>query len=81
MTESTVALTKGTDSAAAGRDLGARLRARLSDRSPDAVILFASSQNDYVPLLQAVQANCRPGVLVECSSAGDQPADSGGRVA
>lgn len=71
MTESTVVFTKETNSATAGADLGTRLREGLSGHAPDAVILFASSQHDYVPLLQAIQENCRAGVLVGCSSAGE----------
>lgn len=71
MTESTVVFTKETNSTAAGKELGAKVREGLSDQKPDAVILFASSQHDYVPLLQAIQETCRPGVLVGCSSAGE----------
>lgn len=71
MSESTIVFTKETNSTAAGQDLGARLRDGLSDGAPDAVILFASSQHDYVPLLRAIHEACRPGVLVGCSSAGE----------
>lgn len=71
MTESTVAFTKATDSAAAGQDLGACLREGLSKQAPDAVILFASSQHDYRVLLRALHDACGPGVLVGCSSAGE----------
>lgn len=71
MTKSTVVFTTETKSAAAGADLGARLREGMGSGEPDAVIVFASSQHDYVPLLQAIQESCRPGVLVGCSSAGE----------
>src|ERR1051325_4574322 len=71
MTESTVVFTKETNSAAAGADLGARLREGLAGHEPDAVIVFASSQHDYVSLLQAIHESCRPGVLIGCSSAGE----------
>jgi hypothetical protein len=71
MTESTVAFSKSTDSSAAGSELGARLLEGLSNHSPDAVILFASSQHDYDALLRALHDSCRPGVLVGCSSAGE----------
>jgi hypothetical protein len=71
MTESTVVFTKEKNSAAAGKELGMRLREGLGDHAPDAVILFTSSQHDYVPLLEAVQASCHPGVMVGCSSAGE----------
>jgi hypothetical protein len=71
MTESTIVFTKETNSGAAGKDLGTRLREGLSDQAPDAVIVFASSQHDYVSLLQAIQETSRPAVLVGCSSAGE----------
>jgi hypothetical protein len=71
MTESTIVFTKETNSAAAGQDLGTRLREGLSDQAPDAVIVFASSQHDYVSLLKAIQETSRPAVLVGCSSAGE----------
>ena len=71
MTESTVVFTSETSSTAAGNELGRKLRAGLSGHAPDAVILFASSQHDYVPLLEAIHGSCRPGVLVGCSSAGE----------
>lgn len=71
MTESTVIFTQETDSAKAGQELGQRLRDGLSGHTPDAVILFASSQHDYVPLLEGVHASARPSVLVGCSSAGE----------
>lgn len=71
MTESTVVFTKESDSSAAGNDLGTQLREGLSDHAPDAVIVFASSQHDYIPLLQAIHETSRPGVLVGCSSAGE----------
>jgi hypothetical protein len=71
MTESTVVFTKEANSVTAGKEIGARLRAGLSNHTPDAVILFASSQHDYVQLLQAVQDSCSTRVLVGCSSAGE----------
>ena len=71
MTDSAVVFTNENSSTAAGAELGARLRDGLSGHAPDAVILFASSQHDYVPLLEAVHESCRPGVLVGCSSAGE----------
>lgn len=71
MTDSTVVFTKETNSAAAGRDLGRRLREGLSGHEPDAVIVFASSQHEYVALLEGIHESCRPGALVGCSSAGE----------
>ncbi|HEX8172509.1 MAG TPA: FIST N-terminal domain-containing protein [Thermoanaerobaculia bacterium] len=71
MTDSAIVFTKETNSTAAGNELGTRLREGLMDQRPDAVILFASSQHDYVPLLQAIEKSCQPGVLIGCSSAGE----------
>jgi hypothetical protein len=71
VTDSTVVFTQETNSAAAGRDLGTRLREGLSGHEPDAVIVFASSQHEYVTLLEGIHESCRPGALVGCSSAGE----------
>jgi hypothetical protein len=71
MTESAVVFTRETNSTAAGNELGAKVRDGLSGQAPDALIVFASSQHDYVPLLEAIQNSCRPGALVGCSSAGE----------
>lgn len=70
MTESTVVFTKERNSAAAGRDLGARLKDGLSGQTPDAVILFAS-QHEYEPMLDAIQETSGARVLIGCSSAGE----------
>ncbi len=78
MTESAVVFTTETDSAMAGKSLGARLREGLAGQAPHAVILFASSQHDYVPLLEGLRDSCRPGVLVGCSSAGEFASGSHG---
>lgn len=71
MTESTVVFTEETGSRAAGEDLGRRLQEGLSGQTPDAVILFASSQHEYAPMLEALNEACAPRVLVGCSSAGE----------
>jgi hypothetical protein len=71
MSESTVVFTTETDSAAAGKEIGERLRNDLSGHAPDAVILFVSSRHDYGALLNALQKTAQPGVLVGCSSAGE----------
>lgn len=71
MTESTIVFTQETDSTSAGKELGAKLLEGLSGHTPDAVILFASSQHDYALLLQAIHESCRPRILVGCSSAGE----------
>ena len=71
MTESSVVFTHELDSAAAGREIGETMRKNLSDKSPHALILFASSRHDYTALLRAANESCTPGVLVGCSSAGE----------
>lgn len=55
----------------AGVDLAAQIRAGLGGESPDALLVFASSQNDYAPLLEALHAGCTPAVAIGCSSAGE----------
>ncbi|HVS30819.1 MAG TPA: FIST N-terminal domain-containing protein [Thermoanaerobaculia bacterium] len=71
MTESAAVFTTERDSAAAGKEIGEKLMAGLSGKSPHAVILFASSRYDYGELLRAVKTTCDPGVMVGCSSAGE----------
>lgn len=71
MTEAAVVHTDLTASDEAGAELGSQVLAGLHGASPDALILFASPKYDYAVLLQAVNAACRPNVLVGCSSAGE----------
>ena len=40
----------------AGEDLAKQIRTQLGEGSPDAVIVFASSQNDYEALLGGLDA-------------------------
>jgi hypothetical protein len=70
MTESSVVFTEQSDSAAAGREIGSRLRESIGG-TPNAVIVFASSQHDYGKLLEAIEESCSPDVVVGCSSAGE----------
>lgn len=62
----------------AGRELGQQLRKELGDQPADAVIVFASSQNDYAALLEALDAACSPRAIVGCSSAGEFTRDASG---
>ena len=55
----------------AGTDLAAQIRTGLGGESPDALLVFASSQNDYTLLLEALHAGCNPAALIGCSSAGE----------
>jgi hypothetical protein len=70
MTEVAAAHTTAQDAAAAARDLGQQITAKLSGAA-DAVILFASSAFDYAELLQGLEAACSPAILVGSSSAGE----------
>ena len=70
MTESIVVYTDQT-SAAAGADLGGQIRASLGDRTPDAIVLFASPIHDFPALLSALTRDHTPKALVGCSSAGE----------
>lgn len=62
----------------AGEALASQLMAELGDESPDAVIVFASSQNDYRSLLGALSAGTRSRAIVGCSSAGEFTTDAAG---
>jgi hypothetical protein len=62
----------------AGKDLASQIRSGLGGESPDALLVFASSQNDYEPLLEALQAGCSPATMIGCSSAGEFTSDTDG---
>ncbi len=62
----------------AGEDLSAQILKQLDGATPDAVIVFASSTNEYEALLRAVSEGCRPGALIGCSSAGEFTTESFG---
>ncbi|WP_440963675.1 FIST signal transduction protein [Massilia sp. GER05] len=55
----------------ASRVLADSLLEKLDGGRPDVLIVFASPEIDYHPLLAALEAACRPHVLVGCSSAGE----------
>ena len=71
MTETTTAITSQADSKAAGAELGTAIRKGFNGAAPDAVILFASAQHDYVALLEEVARHCGTEVIVGSSSAGE----------
>lgn len=77
MTTVAVAST-GRTNAEAGTDLAEEIRAKLGGELPDAVIVFASAQNDYTSLLAALQEGCSPRHLIGCSSAGEFTTGSDG---
>lgn len=78
MTDSTVVYTDISDSTEAGKFLGAKVAEDFEGRSPDALVVFASSRHDYPQLLGAIKSSCRPKVLVGCSSAGEFTSESQG---
>lgn len=77
MTDIAVASTEHRDREA-GADLAEQLRRTLNGGAPDAVIVFASAQNDYEALLAALQQGCSPAHLIGCSSAGEFTNESDG---
>lgn len=69
-TEHVAAHTTHADPRAAGADLAQQINRGVS-APPDGILLFASSSFDYTVLLETLQEQCRPGVLVGASSAGE----------
>ena len=62
----------------AGEDLAKQIRNQLGGLPPDALIVFASAQNDYDALLGALDAGCRPRSMIGASSAGEFTSDTAG---
>ncbi len=62
----------------AGLDLARHIRDGLKGAKPDAVVVFASSDNDYEGLLHALRSESGAAVVVGCSSAGEFTGDSAG---
>jgi hypothetical protein len=56
---------------AASRALAESISGKLRGARPDVLIVFASPEIAYQPLLAALEAACQPRVLVGCSSAGE----------
>lgn len=71
MIETAVVHTDLTGSEPSGADLGSQIASAFGGERPDAVILFASPRYRHEELLRALDAACRPRVLVGCSSAGE----------
>lgn len=71
MTETYTALSRVADSTRAGMELGLAMRKAFGGSSPDAIILFASSQHDYPALLAALADESGTEVIVGSSSAGE----------
>jgi hypothetical protein len=77
MTEAAVSQTHESGHAA-GEALGASVMEKLGGAAPDALIVFASPDQDHAALLAALQARCGPGAMVGCSSAGEFTSDEAG---
>ncbi len=77
MTRTAIAMSslRGED---AGRELGAAIREQLTGQSPDAVIVFATPDQDHARLLAGITDECSPGTLVGCSSAGEFTGEESG---
>jgi hypothetical protein len=71
MTQSAVVFTELSDGYLAGRELGRKIIEKLVDKTPNVVIVFASSVYEYTALLKALKETCSPGILVGSSSAGE----------
>lgn len=71
MTESAVVYSSLAHSAEAGRQLGRSILDSFQGKSPDALIVFASSQHEYSQLLEAIHTACQPRIMIGCSSAGE----------
>lgn len=69
MAEAAIAQTHATGRDA-GLELGTSVRERLG-AAPDALIVFATPDQDHQALLEALQESCAPAVMVGCSSAGE----------
>ena len=71
MTVSAVAISSNKSSEIAGQEISREILAKLSQRSPHAMIVFASSDYNYRELLRSLDNHCRPEILIGCSSAGE----------
>ncbi len=71
MTQSSIVQTELQDSKRAGKSLGEQVCASFGSETPDAVVLFASPIYEHSTLLSAFSAECKPKLLVGCSSAGE----------
>ena len=78
MTTSAVVHTDLRDSAQAGAALGRDINQALNGARADALILFASPRYELPALLRALDAECRPTVLVGSSSAGEFTSQTNG---
>lgn len=77
MTKAAIAISRASGRAA-GEELGRSVLEQLGGESPDALMVFASPDQDHHALLNELTDSCRPRVLVGCSSAGEFTGDEAG---
>ncbi|MBA3889703.1 MAG: FIST C-terminal domain-containing protein [Gemmatimonadaceae bacterium] len=77
MTDIATASTALTN-AEAGSDLARQIREQIGTEPPDAVLVFASSSNEYEPMLAALSRETGTTHLIGCSSAGEFTEDAAG---
>ncbi|MBC7788335.1 MAG: FIST C-terminal domain-containing protein [Anaerolineae bacterium] len=77
MTDVAIASTDLRD-AQAGEVLAAKVLSELHGAAPDALIVFASPQNNYAALLGALHSQCGAKAMIGCSSAGEFTSETSG---
>jgi hypothetical protein len=77
MTNAAIALTRQRGRQA-GEELGASILEQLGEARPDALMVFASPDQDHEALLQALAASAGARVMVGCSSAGEFTSEEAG---
>ncbi|MGI9077036.1 MAG: FIST signal transduction protein [Gemmatimonadaceae bacterium] len=77
MTDVAIASTDLRD-AEAGEALAARILSELHGTAPDAMLVFASPENDYSALLHALHSRCAAKAMIGCSSAGEFTSERSG---
>jgi hypothetical protein len=70
MTTAAVALSS-LSGAEAGAELAESILENLAGATPDAIIVFASPDQDHEALLRSLSERCSPGAMIGCSSAGE----------
>lgn len=55
----------------AGIHLSKSIKEKLNGAKPDVLIVFASPEFPYKTLLESLNQECQPGILIGCSSAGE----------
>lgn len=77
MTQAVIAHTDKT-AGAAGEELASTVKDKLDGGTPEALILFASPDQDHAALLASLTKGCSPKALVGCSSAGEFTSERAG---